>query len=229
MTALTLEASLGATVSIDLCASCQAFWFDQHESLQLAPRSTLKLFRLIGEQATSKRAPLSVVLKCPRCGSHLLPIHDLQGSTPFQYWRCPHEHGRLITFFNFLREKKFIRPLSPQQLDELRQNIQMVNCSNCGAPIDLTTASSCTHCGSPVSMLDTKQAEQIIAQLQQADRHDQPIDPALPLQLERATREVEASLSSWQNDADWWKNASSTGLVEAGLTAAARWLKKSAG
>jgi hypothetical protein len=135
----------------------------------------------------------------------------------------------LITFFNFLREKQFIRPLSPQQLDELRQNIQMVNCSNCGAPIDLVTGSSCTHCGSPVSMLDMKQAEQMIAQLQQADRHDQPIDPTLPLQLEHATGEVEASLSSWQNDADWWKNASSTGLVEAGLTAAARWLKKSAG
>ena len=53
MTALTLEAALGETVSIDLCASCQAFWFDQHESLQLAPGSTLKLFRLIGEQASA--------------------------------------------------------------------------------------------------------------------------------------------------------------------------------
>ena len=135
----------------------------------------------------------------------------------------------MITFFNFLREKNFIRPLSPQQLEELRENIQMVNCSNCGAPIDLGTASSCTHCGSPVSMLDMKQAEQMIAQLRQADRHDRPIDPALPLQLERARRDVEASLGSWQGDAEWWKDASSTGLVEAGLTAAARWLKKSLG
>jgi len=229
MTALTLEAALGATVSIDLCASCQAFWFDQHENLQLAPGSTLKLFRLIGELASAKRAPLSIVLKCPRCGSHLHPTHDLQRTTPFQYWRCDHGHGRLITFFNFLREKNFIRPLSPQQLEELRENIQMVNCSNCGAPIDLRTASSCTHCGSPVSMLDMKQAEQMIAQLRQADRHDRPIDPTLPLQLEGARRDVEASLASWQGDAEWWKDASSTGLVEAGLTAAARWLKKSLG
>jgi hypothetical protein len=229
MTALTLEAGLGAAVSVDLCVSCQAFWFDQHESLQLSPGSTLKLFRLIGEQASSKRAPLSIVLKCPRCGSHLHPTHDLQRNTPFQYWRCNHEHGRLITFFNFLREKNFIRPLSPQQLEELRQNIQMVNCSNCGAAIDLATASSCTHCGSPVSMLDMKQTEQMIAQLQQADRRDRPIDPTLALQLERARREVEASLSSGQSDAEWWKHASSIGLVEAGLAAAARWLKKSAG
>jgi hypothetical protein len=229
MTAMTLEAALGAKVGIDLCASCQAFWFDQHENLQLLPGSTLKLFRLIGDQAASKRAPLSIVLKCPRCGSRLLPTHDLQRNTPFQYWRCDHKHGRLITFFNFLREKNFIRPLSPSQLDELRQNIQMVNCSNCGAPIDLATSSSCTHCGSPVSMLDMKQAERMIAQLQQADRHDRPVDPALALQLERARREVEASLSSWHSDTEWWRHATSTGLVEAGLAAAARWLKKSAG
>lgn len=228
MTALNLEAHLGSPVDIDLCAFCQAFWFDLHESLQLAPRSTLMLFRLIGDQASSKRVPLSIVLKCPRCGSHLLPTHDLQRSTPFQYWRCPHEHGRLITFINFLREKDFIRPLSAQQLAELRQNIQMVNCSNCGAPIDLATASSCTHCGSPLSMLDMKQAEQMVIQLQRADP-DRPIDPTVPLQMEGARRDVKALFSSLQGDPDWCQHASSAGLVEAGLTAVARWLKKSAG
>ena len=229
MTALTLEAHLGTTVTIDLCAPCQAFWFDQRESLQLRPGSTLRLFRLIGDQASSPRVALSNVLRCPHCGSRLLPTHDRQRNTPFRYWRCDHGHGRLITFFDFLREKEFIRPLSPQQLDELRQNIQMVNCSNCGAPIDLATASSCTHCGSPVSMLDMKQAEQMVTQLQQADLHAQSIDPTLALQLERAKREVEASFASFQSDADWWQHASSAGLVEAGLTAVARWLKKAAG
>ena len=61
----------------------------------------------------------------------------MQRSTRFEYFRCPHDHGRLTTFFDFLKEKDFVRPLTPPQIAELRKNIQVVNCSNCGAPIDL--------------------------------------------------------------------------------------------
>ena len=57
------------------------------------------------------------------------------------------------------------------------------------------------------------------------------IVPALKISqaFERAKREVEASFSSFQNDLEWWQKASSAGLVEAGLIAVARWLKKFAG
>ena len=72
----------------------------------------------------------------------------------FEYRRCPEEHGRLITFSNFLREKDFIRPMSAAQLDALRKNLQSVNCSNCGAPIDLAKATVCAHCATPLSTLD---------------------------------------------------------------------------
>jgi hypothetical protein len=225
MTAMTLAGHVGTSVTIDSCTSCQSFWFDTHESLQLSPASTLTLFKLIGEHSASGKSTLSSVLRCPRCAARLILTHDVQRNTRFTYWRCDSHHGRFITFFDFLREKNFIRPLSPQQLEELRQNIQIVNCSNCGAPVDLAIGSACTHCGSPISMLDMKQAEQMVAQLQRASE-PRPVDPALPLELARARREVEASFASFGSDPDWWKDASSTGLVEAGISAVARWLKK---
>ena len=225
MTALTLDRRMGATtVCIDLCPACQAFWFDQREDLQLAPASTLRLFTLIGEHSAAAKAPLSAVLRCPRCAKRLLPTHDLQKTTPFRYWRCDAGHGRLMTFFDFLREKNFIRPLTPAQLAELRQNIQIVNCSNCGAPIDLAAGSACSHCGSPVSMLDMKQAAQLVAELREAAA-PQPIDPALPLELARARRDVEASFAALGSGDDWWREASSSGLVEAGVSALVRWIK----
>lgn len=151
------ENRLGASISIDLCVSCQVLWFDGHESLQLSRGSVLKLFRLIGEHALAPRTRAATTPSCPRCGIRLIETHDMQRTTRFTYRRCPREHGRLITFVDFLREKDFIRPLSAEQIEDLRRNIQVVNCSNCGAPIDLAKDTSCTHCGSPLSMLDMKQ------------------------------------------------------------------------
>lgn len=226
MAGLTLDGHSGTTVAIDVCTGCQAFWFDPRESLQLTPGSTLKLFTLIGEQSARRKAAPAAVLRCPRCASRLLTTHDRQRSTPFRYWRCDHGHGRFITFFEFLREKDFIRPLTPGQIAELRQTIQTLNCSNCGAAIDLAAGGACAHCGSPVSMLDMKQAEQLVSQLRKASE-PRPIDPALPLELARARRDVEASFASAGSGREWWREASGSGLVEAGLSAVARWLGKS--
>ncbi len=228
MTAETLDGHLGRPVSIDLCFACQLLWFDQNESLQLAPRSTLRLFRMIGEQAAARHGTSAAEPRCPRCASRLVKTHDKQRNTRFQYWRCERRHGRLIGFFDFLREKDFIRPLSPEQIEELRRNVQTVNCSNCGASIDLAHASACGHCGSPLSMLDGEQAKQLIGQLQRADRTDRPVDPALPLELARARRQVETSFASFEKDQDWFGDVTRSGLVGAGLVALARWLSKPA-
>src|SRR5580765_8724244 len=138
-----LDGHQGTSVTIDLCLPCQVFWFDSHESLKLSPGGVLKLFRLIGERALTPRPTVTDEPVCPRCRTRLLPTHDQQRNTRFQYLRCPREHGRLITFVDFLREKDFIRPLSTQQIDELRRSVQTVNCSNCGAPIDLMKTSGC--------------------------------------------------------------------------------------
>jgi hypothetical protein len=226
MNSMTLEAHLSAPVDIDLCTNCQAFWFDKYESLKLAPGSTLKLIKLIGEHSASGKPTLPPSLRCPRCATPLLFTHDMQRSTRFTYWRCDNGHGRFIGFFDFLREKDFIRPLSPQQLDELRRNVQTVNCSNCGASIDLASVSACSHCGSPISMLDMKHSERLLNQLQQA-AEPRPIDPTLPMDLARARHDIERLFGAHDTGTEWWSSVSSSGLVEAGLSAIARWLTKS--
>jgi hypothetical protein len=239
-----LDGHNGRAIVIDLCHPCQSFWFDAHESLSLTPGSTLLLFRAIGENVPLRGQPASAgqvarpvpsradLAKCPRCRARLRPTHDMQRATRFEYLSCPHGHGRLTTFFDFLREKNFIRPLTSEQIAELRRNIQIVNCSNCGGPVDLAHGEACSHCGSPLSMLDVQQAEALVAQLRRADeRATQPIDPALPLAMARARREGEQAFAGlprpdWQGDESWFRDVTHSGLVAAGLIALARWLKK---
>jgi hypothetical protein len=77
-------------------------------------------------------------------------------------------------------------------------------------------------------MLDLKQAGALVEQLRAADRADKPVDPALALNLERARREVGASFDAMERgggDAAWFRDVASGGLVGAGLSAVARWLK----
>jgi hypothetical protein len=224
MESLTLEAHQGQPVAIDLCHACQAFWFDGYESLQLSPASVLRLFRTIGDRAGAGAAPLSDASTCPRCGLRLVPISDQQRRTRFEYRGCRQKHGRLISFFNFLREKDFIRPLSPAQVNDLRRNVSSVNCSNCGAPVDLAKGSACMHCGSPLSMLDMHQAEALIDRLRAAsDPSARPVDPTLPLALDRARRDVHSAFAAFENEPGWFKHASSTGLVTAALGSLAHW------
>lgn len=228
----TLDAHLGRAVVIDLCEPCQSLWFDQRENLQLTPGATLTLFRVIGEHVTRPHPPVGGPPRCPRCRSRLEWIQDMQRNTRFEYYRCPQAHGRLTTFFDFLKEKGFVRPLTAPQVADLRRNVQTVNCSNCGAPVDLAKGSKCEHCGSPLSMLDMKQAEKLIAQLREAERADKTVDPALPLELARARRQTEAAFrqsssgTMWQTSHTtfWVKDGDSLDLVGAGLSALARML-----
>jgi Zn-finger nucleic acid-binding protein len=225
MEAQTLTGHNGRPVTIDLCFPCQSLWFDTHESLALTPASTLTLFRVIGEH-TGRPSPTAAELaRCPRCKGRLRLTTDMQRHTRFQYLRCPNNHGRLTTFLEFLKEKQFIRALTAPQIAELRANVQTLNCSNCGAPVDLAKASACGHCGSPLSMLDLTQAQALVEQLQKADRSGQPIDPALPLNLERARRQTEANFAGLVRDTSFLNDISANDLVSAGLQAFARWLK----
>lgn len=222
----TLGGHNGRAVTLDMCVPCQSLWFDAYESLGLTPASTLTLFRIIGDR-TGRPSPTAAELaKCPRCRGRLRLTTDMQRNTRFEYLRCPNGHGRLTTFLEFLKEKQFVRALTPQQLAELRAHLQMLNCSNCGAAIDLGRSSACGHCGSPLTMLDMSQAQALVEQLQRADRTGQPIDPALPLDLERARRQTEASFAGLVRDASFLDDISATDLVSAGLHALSRWLGK---
>ena len=224
MTAMALEGHQGKSVGIDRCSPCQAFWFDKFESLQLSPGSTLSLLQLIGEPKPAGPSSFKKEMRCPRCSIHLRPTQDMQRNTRFNYFRCNNGHGRFIRFFEFLREKDFIRPLSPKQVAELKKHIRMVNCSNCGAPIDLEKGTACEHCRSPLSMLDMEQPERLIAQLKEAAA-PKPVDPTLPFELLKAKGDMNRLFGEVQSDPIWWSDVSSTDLVQACLGSVARWLK----
>jgi DNA-directed RNA polymerase subunit RPC12/RpoP len=167
------------------------------------------------------------VLKCPRCRARLRRTQDMQRTTRFEYFRCPNNHGRVIAFFDFLKEKDFVRPLTPKQIADLRKNVQIINCSNCGAPVDLARGSECAHCGSPLSMLDLGQAERLVGQLRDADQANKAVDPALPLALLRARSETEAAFKGLPGHDPWTQEGWSLGLVGAGLSELIRLLKRS--
>jgi DNA-directed RNA polymerase subunit RPC12/RpoP len=226
MVTLHLERRMASTVEVDLCAGCKLLWFDRYEDIQLSPSATLKLFGIISERSAAATGPLPGRLRCPRCRSELTHTHDIQRSTRFQYWQCGEGHGRLMTFVDFLRAKDFVRPLSPPQLTELRNNIQTINCSNCAAPIDLARDSRCPHCGSAISMLDLRQMTRTIAQLQAAASEGRvvmpPAGPAIASDRLEA-EDIDALVLALKAE----RRDSPLGLIEAGLRVVGDLLRRS--
>jgi hypothetical protein len=226
MAPVLLDAHYGATVQLDACHACHGLWVDDRESLRLTPGSTLQLFELIHDRRAEQRRPLATHLHCARCDLRLIDTHDRQRDTPFRYWRCGRRHGRFITFFDFLREKDFVRPLTPAQVAELRAQVRSVNCSNCGAPVDLQTSSACAYCRTALSMLDFTQVQRMLTTLRDAE--DRRADKAqqasvgaalLPLALERERRHVDQFFTQIEQRPDWGGWSDSSGLVEAGVSA----------
>jgi hypothetical protein len=140
-------------IEITACAPCNLLWFDKSESVRLTPKAVLELFQYIGK-AGSAREALATTFDCPLCSAALALTQDLQRTTRFTYWRCRNDHGQLIAFHQFLREKNFVRAPSPAEFAKLRATVRQIACSQCGAPIDLATDSACTHCGAPVALID---------------------------------------------------------------------------
>jgi hypothetical protein len=219
MASQSQEGHYGRRLTLDWCAACGVFWFDSHESIALTPGSILRLFAQIGGERAVPHAPLSSQLACPRCHARLERTADVARATRFYYFRCPRDHGRLITFAEFLREKSFVRPLAPAELAELRAKVRMIQCSSCGAPVDLGAGSACGHCRAPVSMLDPKQVETVVRDLKLAEERRTTEDPLLAARLlgdrlavDRLFREPRPV---------WAADGSGFGLVEAGLAAIA--------
>ena len=140
-------------IEINACGSCNLFWFDKLESLRLTPKSVIELFQFIGKAGAARRT-IANNFDCPRCARPLAVTHDLQRATRFTYWRCANDGGQLISFNQFLRQKNFIRTPTPAELAKLRSTVRQIACSQCGAPVDLSTDSACTHCGSPIALID---------------------------------------------------------------------------
>jgi hypothetical protein len=177
MASLDLEAfGTLRPIAISVCAPCNLFWFDKSESIRLTPRSVLEVFQYIGRTGTARNT-LKAQFACPICASPLALTQDLQRTTRFTYWRCRNDHGQLITFHHFLREKNFIRSPSPPELARLRATVRQVACSQCGAPIDLASETACTHCGAPVALIDPESVAKTLRELAAGTSSPAPSDP----------------------------------------------------
>jgi hypothetical protein len=177
MVALEFErALLPAPVVAAFCFPCQVVWFDQHDCAQLSPGGVLEVFRALDAHRADARNALPTLLDCPRCGARLALTQDLQHTTHFSYYRCPFGHGRLSPFLQFLREKNFIRPISGAELATLKAKVRSVQCSNCGAPVDLEHSSACGYCHTPISILDPEAVTKALGALATAQAARQTID-----------------------------------------------------
>ena len=163
-------------VALDFCFPCQVIWFDNFESLQLTPGGVLDVFKTLHERRAPSRNPLPGLLPCPRCHAHLMLTHDLQHTTHFTYFRCEFGHGRLTPFFQFLLEKNFVRPVTGAELADLRAKVRTIQCSNCGAPLDLEHDAACRYCGSPISILDPDQVVKTVNALNTAQARLSTVD-----------------------------------------------------
>lgn len=182
MSELSVDRTYGRSLSLDVCQTCQVIWFDHGELLQMAPGATVKLVSLFVEDKAAARVPLGQALTCPRCSRRLEDVQDMVKGTRFTYARCPDEHGRLLTFYQFLRARNFVRTLGAAEIDELRQHIRQINCANCGAPIDIGRDTACPSCRTPVAVLDPAQLSKAVEELKRS-LAQKALDPTLPLQM----------------------------------------------
>lgn len=171
MQAEHFERTAGGELEIEICYACRAIWFDHMESAQLAPGGTIELFKKIHQHRDDGYHTLPARLPCPRCREPLKLTNDIVKTGRVSYYRCVSNHGRLTTFFHFLREKKFVRNLTPKELNTIKAKIAEVRCSGCGGPVDIQHDTACGYCRAPLSVLDAQAVEKALAELSDRQRH----------------------------------------------------------
>jgi hypothetical protein len=155
-------------VQVELCLDCRAIWFDAFESAQLAPASILALFRIVQAARERPARAIASTPHCPACRAALEVTHDIQHTTRFTYWRCGQGHGRFTPFVQFLREKEFVRGLTPAEVSRLSATIRQVRCTSCGAAVDIAHDAACPYCGAPLAILDADAVARTLERLQQS-------------------------------------------------------------
>jgi hypothetical protein len=205
-------------VDVDLCFRCHAIWFDAFESAQLTPGAVVELFRAI--HAAGLAAPSAAGaqrLECPVCRERLALTHDLQRNTRITYSRCPAGHGRFSTFYQFLREKSFVRELTPGEIERLRATVAQVRCSSCGAPVDLARDMQCAFCRAPISILDANAVSRALQELSAAEARRTTVDPFAAVDAVLAGQRIERRLAAIEGRRGWAPAAESVDLVGAAL------------
>jgi hypothetical protein len=169
-------------VQVELCPDCRGIWFDAFESAQLSAGATLALFRIIGAAQARPERPLGGTLHCAACHAPLELTHDIQRTTRFTYYRCHADHGRFTPFVQFLREKEFVRSLTPAEVAHLRATVRQVRCSSCGATVDVANQAACPYCGAPFEILDADALERTVTRLESDAQARPRPDPARMLE-----------------------------------------------
>ncbi len=160
-----LPGHYGREVEIDVCHDCNAIWFDPWESTQLSADGTVGLFQLIHERGGSASAAARTLdqrLRCALCREPMRRVNDRVRSTRFVYQSCPNGHGRFTTFYNFPAEKQFVRELTRVERQRLCATVRQVQCSSCGAPVDLAREDACGYCRATVAVFDRDAARKAI-------------------------------------------------------------------
>ncbi|HTV94572.1 MAG TPA: zf-TFIIB domain-containing protein [Steroidobacteraceae bacterium] len=183
-----LERHDRGVVQVDLCFTCAGIWFDHLASVELAPGAVVDLFKEIYGHRDDPRRAVATELRCPRCPDTLTLSYDLSKAGRFTYFRCPQGDGRFTPFYQFLREKQFVRSLTPAEIERVRSQVRQIKCSQCGAPIDLEHDSECKYCRAPVSFLDPEAVQKAVQMWSAAENqlHAGPTPEALGKALMQA-------------------------------------------
>ena len=163
MAARPVAGRQGAPVMLDVCHACRGLWFDEGESLRLAPEGVVDLFRELHTHKDDAQTPLARPLACPRCRRALAEGVDMVRTGRYFTWRCPQRHGRFATFASFMIEKGFVRPLTQPEIADLAERVRVIHCGSCGAPIDLRQHDAGPYCHSALSLLDPQAVQQALA------------------------------------------------------------------
>ena len=199
MTATPFRTHIEGEVEVDICWPCHLIWFDHMESVAMSAQSVIDLFKQIHAHRADERQVVSLTGNCPTCNSALLQSFDFSRTGRFQYHRCPTGHGRLITFMQFLREKHFVRTLSPSEVRTLAITVRQIRCSSCGAGIDITHDAACTHCAAPVAVLDEAAVAKALADLDARRDKRQAVSAPLPdAYMPPASRQSASSTSGFE-------------------------------
>ena len=155
-----MQSVRGGTVEVDLCFHCRGIWFDPQENLKLTPASVMALFRLLHDHRDDARTPMAARLTGPHCRGVLTEGFDLVKSGRYVTFRCGKLHGRFSPFSSFMVEKGFVRHLTRPEFDDIAQRVAVINCTGCGAPVDVRKEHACSHCRSALSLLDPQAVAQ---------------------------------------------------------------------
>jgi len=190
------------TEQIDLCFDCQAIWFDAYESSQLTPGAVLELFRAIGAGCQGRAPrPLPAAMHCVACRGTLALTHDIQRNNRFVYYRCLAGHGRFTTFLQFLREKDFVRSVTPAEIERLRATVAQVRCSSCGAPVDIASQAECPYCHAPIAILDADAMRRTLAEYAGQEERSRHVDPHAEIDALIAGQRTEAATRAMEGRA----------------------------